>query len=198
VIILGGIYSGVFTPTESAAAASIYILTIGFLQKRIQLKDIPNILETSARVASIIVPIIAISLPLAQCFSALQIPQFVVQTLTDITDNPYVIMILMLAVFMIAGCLMEVTPNLVILAPIMLPVARSIGMDDMHFCIFMVTSLGIGFITPPLGLNLFVVSGLTGVPVLAIARYVLPFVLLMLFATLIIMLIPQISLVFLN
>lgn len=195
-IILGGIYSGVFTPTESAAVASIYTLGIGFFQKRIQLKDIPNILETSARIAGIIVPIIAVALPLAQTFSALQIPQFVVESLSNITENPYLIMGLMLALLMAAGCVMETTPNIVILAPILLPLAQSIGMNDLHFCIFMVTALGIGFITPPLGLNLFVVSGLYGTPVMSIAKYAIPFALLMLVVILLIMFVPWLSLVF--
>jgi tripartite ATP-independent transporter DctM subunit len=195
-IILGGIYSGIFTPTESAAVASIYTLGIGFLQKRIQLKDIPKILETSARIAGIIVPIIAVALPLAQTLSALQIPQFVVQGMTGITENPYLIMGLMLALLMAAGCVMETTPNIVILAPILLPLAQSIGMNDLHFCIFMVTALGIGFITPPLGLNLFVVSGLYGTPVMSIAKYAIPFALMMLIVILLIMFVPWISLVF--
>ena len=83
-----------------------------------------------------------------------------------------------------------------ILAPILLPLAQSIGMHDLHFCIFMVTALGIGFITPPLGLNLFVVSGLYGTPVLSIARYAIPFALLMLLVILLIMFVPWLSLVF--
>ncbi len=85
----------------------------------------------------------------------------------------------MLAVFVIAGCIMETTPNIVILAPLMLPVAQEIGMEPIHFSIFMVTALGVGFITPPLGLNLFVLSGLTGASVLSIARHAVPYVLTM-------------------
>ena len=89
---------------------------------------------------------------------------------------------------------METTPNIVILAPLMLPLAKEIGMDPIHFCIFMVTALGVGFITPPLGLNLFVLSGLTGEPVLAIARRAIPFVLAMLIVVLLLAFIPQLSL----
>src|SRR3546814_6604908 len=76
--------------------------------------------------------------------------------------DPTVILLLMLGIFIAAGCVMETTPNIVILAPIMLPLAENIGMNDIHFCIFMVTALGVGFVTPPLGLNLFVLAGLTG------------------------------------
>ena len=104
------------------------------------------------------------------------------------------IILFMLLVFIIAGCVMETTPNIVILAPIMLPLAQQIGMNDIHFCIFMITALGVGFITPPLGLNLFVLSGLTGQSVLAIAARAVPFVLSMLFVVLLLAFIPALSL----
>jgi TRAP-type C4-dicarboxylate transport system permease large subunit len=100
---------------------------------------------------------------------------------------------MMLGVFIIAGCVMETTPNIVILAPIMLPLAQEIGMNEIHFSIFMVTALGVGFITPPLGLNLFVLSGLTGESVLAIARRAVPFVGSMLVVVLLLAFVPALS-----
>ncbi len=100
----------------------------------------------------------------------------------------------MLAVFILAGCVMETTPNIVILSPIMLPLAQQIGMDEIHVCIFMVTSLGVGFITPPLGLNLFVLSGLTGESVIGIARRAVPCVLSMLIVVLLLAFVPALSL----
>ena len=151
-------------------------------------------LETSAKISGVIIPIIAMSLPLAQTLASLEVPQFFVHSITTLTDNRYVIMFIMLLILMIAGCVMETTPNIVILAPILLPLALEIGMNEIHFCIFMVTSLGIGFITPPLGLNLFVVSGVTGTPVLAISRYAIPFVAAMLVVVVVLMLVPQFSL----
>ena len=193
-IILGGIYSGIFTPTESAAVAVVVTLTIGFAQKTIKLKDVPKMLETSAKVNGVIVPIIAMSLPLAQTLASLQVPQYFVHTMTSLTENRYLIMLIMVLIFMIAGCVMETTPNIVILAPILLPLALEIGMHEIHFCIIMITSLGIGFITPPLGLNLFVVSGVTGTPVLSISRYAVYFVFTMLLIVIILMLIPALSL----
>jgi len=193
-IILGGIYSGVFTPTESAAVAALFTLIIGFWQKTLKLSDIPKILETSAKVSGVIVPIIAMSLPLAQTLASLQVPQAFVSFMTSLTSNPYLIIIIMVAILMVAGCVMETTPNIVILAPLLLPLAQEIGMNEIHFCIFMITSLGIGFITPPMGLNLFVVSGVTGTPIVSISRYVIPFVLTMLAIALMIGYIPWISL----
>jgi tripartite ATP-independent transporter DctM subunit len=193
-IILGGIYSGIFTPTESAAVAALTTIVIGFLQKTLKLSDIPKILETSAKVSGVIVPIIAMSLPLAQTLASLQVPQAFVAFMTSLTSNPYLIILIMILILMIAGCVMETTPNIVILAPLLLPLAQEIGMDEIHFCIFMVSALGIGFITPPLGLNLFVVSGVTQVPVVSISRYAVPFVLTMIIVVIILGYIPEISL----
>jgi len=194
VIILGGIYSGIFTPTESAAVAALSTMIIGFLQRTLKLSDIPKILETSAKVSGVIVPIIAMSLPLAQTLASLQVPQAFVSFMTSLTSNPYLIIVIMIVILMIAGCIMETTPNIVILAPLLLPLAQEIGMHEVHFCIFMVTALGIGFITPPLGLNLFVVSGVTQTPIIAISRYVIPFVLTMLVVVLLLGYIPWFSL----
>jgi len=193
-VILGGIYSGIFTPTESAAVAVVTTFIIGFAQKTISLKTLPKMLETSTKVNGVIVPIIAMSLPLAQTLASLEVPQYFVYTMTALTDNRYFIMLIMLLILMIAGCVMETTPNIVILAPLMLPLATEIGMNEIHFCIFMITSLGIGFITPPLGLNLFVVSGVTGTPVLPISRRAVGFVIAMLVVVILLALIPALSL----
>ncbi len=192
-IILGGIYSGIFTPTESASVAVLTAIIIGFLTNKLGLADFPSMMERSAEVNGVIAPIIGIALLLAQALAALEVPQLLVQNITALTDNPTFVVLLMLGVFIAAGCVMETTPNIVILAPLMLPLAKEIGMDPIHFCIFMVTALGVGFITPPLGLNLFVLSGLTGEPVLAIAKRAVPFVVAMLLVVLLLAFIPQLS-----
>jgi tripartite ATP-independent transporter DctM subunit len=197
-IIFGGIYSGVFTPTEAAAVAVVSTILVGVMQGTLKLKDFPSSLEGSAKVCGVIVPIIAVALPLAQVLALNQVPQSMVGAVNSITENPTLIILMMLAIFIAAGCVMETTPNIVILAPIMLPLAQSIGMNDIHFCIFMVTALGIGFITPPLGLNLFVISGLTGQSVLSIAGKALPFVFSMLGVVLLLAFVPSISLVWLT
>ncbi len=193
VIILGGIYTGVFTPTEAAAVAVVTTMAIGLIQGTLKLEDFPKMLESSAKVNGVIVPIIAFALPLAQALAALEVPLTFVQAITNVTDSPTLIILMMLGVFIIAGCVMETTPNIVILAPIMLPLAQEIGMNEIHFSIFMVTALGVGFITPPLGLNLFVLSGLTGESVLAIARRAVPFVGSMLVVVLLLAFVPALS-----
>ena len=192
-IILGGIYTGIFTPTEAAAVAVVTTIIIGLLQRTITLADFPKMLASSAKVNGVIVPIIAFSLPLAQTLAALEVPQGFVYAMTSVTDSETIIILMMIFILIIAGCVMETTPNIVILAPIMLPLAQEIGMNEIHFCIMMVTSLGVGFITPPLGLNLFVVSGLTGTPILKVAGKAVPYVLAMFFVVLLLAFVPQLS-----
>ncbi len=193
-IIMGGIYSGIFTPTEAAAVAVITTIIIGLFIGSISISDFPKMLASSAKVNGVIVPIIAFSLPLAQTLAALEIPQGFVFAMTSLTDNENLIILMMIGILILAGCVMETTPNIVILAPIMLPLAQEIGMNEIHFCIMMVTSLGVGFITPPLGLNLFVVSGLTGEPILKVAFHAIPYVFAMAAVVLLLAFIPELSL----
>lgn len=199
-IILGGIYSGIFTPTESAAVAAFVALVIGMLQKRIALADFPAMLGASARVCGVVLPIIAVALLFAQALTVVDVPQkFVAGVMGLATSIPFVdsktaVILMMLVIWVIAGCFMETGPNIVVLGPLMLPLAKQIGMDPIHFCVFMITTLGLGFITPPFGLNLFVMSGLTRTPVTAIAREALPFVVAMIVVAALIGFVPAISL----
>jgi len=176
IIILGGIYSGIFTPTEAAAVAVATTIIIGLLQRTLTLADFPKMLVSSAKVNGVILPIIAMSLPLAQTLAALNVPQGFIFAVTSLTENPVIIKLLMIGILIAAGCIMETTPNIVILALILLPLSQEIGMDEVQFCIMMITALGVGFITPPLGLNLFVISGITGESVLKIAARAGPYV----------------------
>lgn len=192
-IILGGIYSGIFTPTEAAAVAVAVTLCIGFWQGTLRFADIPEMLWSSAKVNGVIVPIIAVALPLAQALALVQVPQGFAALIRSLTDDPTLTILLMLGVFILAGCVMEATPNIVILAPIMFPLAQELGMNDIQFCIFMITSLGVGFITPPLGLNLFVISSVTGEPIFPIAAKSLPYVAAILVVVLMIAFIPELS-----
>ena len=193
-IIFWGIFSGRLTPTEAGATAVAVTVIIGFILGTLKLSDFPAIFVSSAKVNGVILPIIAMSLPLAQTMAALGVPQGFVFAVTSLTENPYVLILLMIGILIAAGCVMETTPNIVILAPILKPLADEIGMNEIQFCIMMITSLGVGFITPPLGLNLFVVSGITGESVLRIASRVGPFVFFMLVVTLLIAYVPAISL----
>ena len=194
IIILGGIYSGVFTPTESAAVAAAVAIIFGMAQGRLQITQFPAMLGTSARVCGVILPIIAVALLFAQALTVMDVPQKFVALVMDFADSPTEVILLMLVILVIAGCVMETGPNIVVLGPLLMPLAQKIGMDPIHFCIFMVTTLGLGFITPPFGLNLFVMSGLTRTPVAQIAKHAFPFVIAMLCASALIGFVPWISL----
>ncbi|MHA7852438.1 TRAP transporter large permease [Roseovarius sp.] len=193
VIIFGGIFSGKFTPTEAGATAVIVTIFLGFVLGTLKLADFPAMLVSSAKVNGVILPIIAFSLPLAQALAILGVPQGFVQGVTSITDEPAILILLMIFILIAAGCVMETTPNIVILAPILKPLADNIGMNEIQFCVMMITALGVGFITPPLGLNLFVVSGLTGESILRIAVRAVPFVFFMLIVVLLIAYVPALS-----
>ncbi|MFT4699885.1 MAG: C4-dicarboxylate transporter DctM subunit [Yoonia sp.] len=192
-IIFYGIFSGRLTPTEAGATAVIVTIIIGFIIGTLKLSDFPAMLLSSAKVNGIILPIIAFSLPLAQALAIMGVPQGFVYSITQLTDNPTLLILMMIGILIAAGCVMETTPNIVILAPILKPLSDSIGMNEIQFCIMMITALGVGFITPPLGLNLFVVSGITGESILRIAWRAVPFVFFMLIVVLMIAFIPAIS-----
>ena len=192
-IIFYGIFSGRLTPTEAGAIAVIVTVMLGFILGTLKLSDFPSMLVSSAKVNGVIVPIIAFSLPLAQTLAVIGVPQGFVYSVTSLTSDPHILILLMIGILIAAGCVMETTPNIVILAPILKPLADEIGMNEIQFCVMMITALGVGFITPPLGLNLFVVSGLTGESIVKIAGRAIPFVLFMLIVVFLIAYIPSIS-----
>lgn len=193
-IILGGIYSGVFTPTESAAVAVTVAVATGLLQKRLTLADFPAMLGTSARVCGVVLPIIAVALLFSQALTVLNVPQTFVAWVMGFGTDRTTVVLLFLAIWIVAGMFMETGPNIVVFGPLLWPLAQAVGMDQVHFCVFMITTLGLGFITPPFGLNLFVMSGLTRTPVASIAGYALPFALVMVVVAAVIGFVPSISL----
>ena len=190
-VIFAGIFSGSLTPTEAGATAVVITIIIGFVIGTLKLSDFPAMLVSSAKVNGVILPIIAFSLPLAQALATMGVPQGFVGLVTGVSTEPWAVILMMIAILVAAGCVMETTPNIVILAPLLKPLADEIGMNEIQFCIMMITTLGVGFITPPLGLNLFVVSGLTGESILKIAARAVPFVLSMLAVVLLIAFVPE-------
>ena len=193
VIIFTGIFSGSLTPTEAGAIAVVVTIILGFILGTLKLSDFPSMLISSAKVNGVIIPIIAFSLPLAQALAIMGVPQGFVYAVTSMTESPEMIIFLMICILVVAGCVMETTPNIVILAPLLHPLAMEIGMNEIQFCVMMITTLGVVFITPPLGLNLFVVAGLTGESILKISYRAIPFVLFMLGVTLLIAYVPELS-----
>ncbi|MCC0034998.1 MAG: TRAP transporter large permease [Hoeflea sp.] len=192
-IIFYGIFSGRLTPTEAGATAVVVTILMGFILRTLSLADFPAMLLSSAKVNGVILPIIAFSAPLAEALAIMGVPQGFVAAVTSLSEDPTVIILMMIFILIAAGCVMETTPNIVILAPILKPLADNIGMNEIQFCVMMITALGVGFITPPLGLNLFVVSGITGESILRIAWQAIPFVFFMLIVVLFIAFVPALS-----
>lgn len=198
VIILGGIYSGIFTPTESAAVAVVAGLAIASFNQRLRLKDYSTMFIRCAVINGTLVPIIAMAVTLGGIFSALGFGEMLATTITSTSSNFYFVVFLMFVIFIVAGALMETTPNILILGPLLLPIAQGIGMDPVHFAVFMNTALGVGFITPPIGINLYVMAGVTDEPLVDISKDAVPFVIVLSALTLLVGFYPPISMLFIG
>jgi C4-dicarboxylate transporter DctM subunit len=195
VIILGGIYGGIFTPTEAAVVAVVYGLFAGkFIYKELTFKRIITKISESAQTTGTIMIIVGTGTILGRVMALEQAPQAIANGLSSVTDNPIVILILLNIILLIAGCLMDTTCAILILAPILYPVAALYGVDIIHFGIMMVVNLSIGFITPPVGVNLFVACSIGQVPFTSIVKKILPFLAVLIVALMFLTYIPEISL----
>lgn len=194
VIILGSIYTGICTPTESAVLAVIYSLIIGiFVYKEIKIKDIPEIFFNAAKGTANIMYIVAGAALFAFVISYAQLPQMLVNALLGISDNKYVILIIILIILLIMGCIMDATPILLITIPMFLPVIQQLGISPLHFGIVMCTAVCIGFVTPPFGTCLFTGMSVSGVSMQKLVKAILPFIVAMLAVLLLITFIPQLT-----
>ncbi|MDX6151525.1 TRAP transporter large permease [Marinococcus sp. PL1-022] len=199
IIILGGIYGGIFTPTEAAAVAAIYGIIAGmFLYKELKIKDMPKVMADAALTTATVLIIVGAATAFGQLMTIAQIPGQIADSLLSISNNPIVIILLITVILLIIGCFMDTLAAIIILTPLLLPIATEIGYDPVHFGIIMVVNLAIGFITPPLGVNLFVGSGISGLSIHSLSKAVLPFFIAMLATLMIIIFIPQLTTVFLG
>ncbi|MDR0339213.1 MAG: TRAP transporter large permease, partial [Desulfovibrio sp.] len=171
VIILGGIYGGIFTPTESAAVAAVYGALVGaFVYKELKLKDIPQVLLSAAVNTTMIMFVVGGANIFGWILTNAQVPHQLGLMFTNITDNPIVFLMLVNVLLLVIGTLVNASAAVVILTPILLPVALQLGIDPLFFGVLMVVNLAIGCITPPVGLDLFVVSSITGISIDAVTK----------------------------
>jgi C4-dicarboxylate transporter DctM subunit len=199
IIILGGIYGGVFTPTEAAVIAVVYGLFAGLLLYReLKIKDLPKVLADASLTTATILIIVGTATAFGRLLTIEQIPNQVAGWMLSISESPFVIILLITALLLIVGCFMDTLAAIIILTPILLPIAINIGYDPIHFGIIMVVNLAIGFITPPLGVNLFVGSGISGLSIETLSKSIIPFFVAMLLTLFIIIFLPQLSLFFLR
>jgi C4-dicarboxylate transporter, DctM subunit len=198
VIILVGIYSGLFTPTEAGAVAAVYCLVVAlFVTRQLKLREVPAVLINSARICGLVVPIVAVAVVFSQNMTMLRIPDMFVDTLLGFSTNPTMTLCLVVVILLIAGTIMEAAPNILILAPILTPIAAELGIDPIHFGVILVSALAVGFVTPPIGINLFVATAVSGVNFTSIARQVMPYVIALILCIFVIAFVPWLSLAFL-
>lgn len=194
-IILGGIYSGMFTPTEAAAVAAVYSAFIAlFVYKDMTIREAPKVILESAKLSIMLMFIIANAMLFAHVLTTEQIPQQITAWVIEAGLQPWMFLIVVNLVLLVAGAFMEPSAIILILAPILFPIAMELGIDPIHFGIIMVVNMEIGLITPPVGLNLFVTSAITGMPIGQVIRAALPWLCLLLLFLVIVTYVPVVSL----
>jgi len=194
-IVVVGVVAGIFTATESAAIAVIYCLIVSiYVYKGLKWKQIWSVLNNAIEVLSIVMVLIAISAAFGYCLTILRVPALAAEVVTGITDNPFVIFLLINIILLLLGSIMDMAPVILIATPILLPLATSAGMSPITFGIMIVLNCGIGLITPPVGTVLFITSSVAKVPVEKLIRANWPFYLALLAALLLITYVPALTL----
>lgn len=194
-LILGGIYSGIFTPTEAAGIAVVYAMVVSVvLHRDLKVKDIWQIAADSAILTAHIMVIVAASGVFSWLLTVSGIPQAIIAWINRLVVPPWAVMLVINLFLLLVGALIDPTSAILVLTPLLLPIAKAIGFDPIHFGIIMAVNLAIGMYTPPFGLNIFVMQALFGLPVRRIVPGVVPFFLINVGALMLITYIPQISL----
>ncbi len=174
VLVMGGLIAGMFTPTEASTVAVLYALFLGFLYRELKVRDLPLIFTNAISTTGIVLFLVATSAAMSWVFSIAEVPVFVSESLLAISQEPWVILLIMNLIMLVMGTFMDITPAILIFTPIFLPIAVSIGVDPVHFGIIMVFNNCIGILTPPVGSCLFVGSGIYGVPLDRIMPRLMP------------------------
>ena len=193
-IIMGGIYGGIFTPTEAAAVAAVYAVLVSlFIYKDITFKTLPHVFVDASKTTVMLMFIIANAILFAHILTTERIPQIITEQITSMGLSPITFLIIVNLILLVAGNFMEPTAILLILAPIFFPIAVALGIDPIHLGIIMVVNMEIGMITPPVGLNLFVTSGITGMSLLSVVKAAFPWLSVLLVFLVVITYFPKIS-----
>jgi C4-dicarboxylate transporter DctM subunit len=196
VIILGGIYGGIFTPTEAAAVAVFYALLVGFfLTRELKLKDIPVILKNTAVTTAMVMMIIATATAFGRILTLAQLPAMLVRIVTENNVGPIMFLLIINIAMLIIGTFMELNATILILAPILVPIAQKLGVDLVHLGIIMVVNMTFGLLTPPLGTHLFMGCGIAKIKFDSILREIWPMILVAVVVILLVTYIPETSMV---
>lgn len=174
-VILGGIYGGLFTPTEAAAVAVAYVFIVELvLVREVKFSDLGDIFLAASKTTGILAPIIAFSILFAEVLAILRVPAAIVETFTSFGTGFSLSVVLIVAMLLVVGCLLEPIAAILVIMPILYPIGQQLGFDPVHFGVFVVATLSVGFITPPVGINLFAAAAVSGEPFLAIAYRAIP------------------------
>lgn len=218
-LVLWGIYTGRFSPTEAAGVTVGFCVLVGlvsyplnrimgsssdlpvenksygsmFVVEGFTVPQIPSIVSRSAQISGILVPLIAVSVAMQQVMSSLGAKDFIGDFVTGM-GGYYAVLFTSMAIVFITGMILESLPVTIILAPILAPIAASVGIDPIHFAVVFLVGASIGFVTPPYGLNLYVASGVTGVPYFRLLRYIVPYLIALLSVWFFVALVPQTAL----
>jgi C4-dicarboxylate transporter DctM subunit len=195
VIIMGGIYGGVFTPTEAAAVSAVYALFVAVIIYRdIGFKQLPEVFLESSKTTVMLMFIVANALLFAHVLTTERIPQTIAEHILALGMEPWMFLIIVNVLLLVAGAFMEPTGVILILAPILFPIATQLGIDPIHLGVIMVVNMEIGMVTPPVGLNLFVTAGVTKMNLMQVTRAALPWLSVLLVFLVMITYIPAITL----
>ena len=195
VIIMGGIYGGIFTPTEAAAVSAVYALGVAvFIYRDLTFKQLPHVFLEAARTTVMLMFIVANALLFAHVLTTERIPQIIAEQIVGMGMTPWMFLAVVNVILLIAGNFMEPTGIILILAPIFFPIATQLGIDPIHLGVIMVVNMEIGMVTPPVGLNLFVTSAVTGMSLVDVTKAALPWLMVLLVFLVIITYVPIITL----
>jgi tripartite ATP-independent transporter DctM subunit len=194
-IILGGIYGGLFTPTEAAVIAVAYALVLGcFVYREIPLRDLPKIFAESAFTSSVVMIIVGFAFVFAYALALMQAPQQIAAAIRTVSSDPVVFLLLVNLFLFVVGMFMETFAAIIILAPVLAPVAVQLGIDPVHFGLIMIVNLAIGMVTPPVGVNLFVACGIANITMEQLMRPLLVFLAVLIANMFVITYVPWLSL----
>ncbi len=199
VILLGGIYSGYFTPTEAAAVALGYAIIVEvFIHREVKLREFYDVALSTAKLLGALYPLLAVAMSLNLLLTAEQVPQELTRWVAMQMESPIGFLIAINLLLLVVGCFLDINAGILILAPILLPLATSFGIDPVHLGIIMVINLEVGFLTPPIGINLMIAMTAFKEKFNLICRSVVPFVLIIICVVALVTFIPDLSLMFID
>lgn len=199
IILLGGIYSGYFTPTEAAAVALAYAMIVEIvIHRAMKLSDFYEIAISTAKLLGALFPLLAIAMSLNLLLSSEQVPQELAHWVTEQVNSPIAFLLAVNLLLLIIGCVLDINAGIMILAPILLPLATSYGIDPVHFGVMMVINLEIGFLTPPIGINLMIAMTAFQERFKLICEAVVPFIALIFVVLIFVTFIPELTLAFIR